>query len=86
MKPLASASEASQRFEPLAGIWLRLLGPVLRLFVGNVRGVPGGHDKASAAEHLHLHLSLLSDAELGDYGLRREEIAEFVKSGPIERP
>lgn len=84
MEPLADASLANVRSEPFAGRFCRLIGLALGLFIRNApneRSAPDG-----AAEQLQLHLALLSDAELADYGLRREQIAEFVRGGRIQRP
>jgi hypothetical protein len=86
MEPLANASLGNVRSEPYAGPFSRLIGLVLGLFVRNVPSEGSAPDSAGAAEQLQLHLALLSDAELADYGLRREQIAEFVQGGRIQRP
>jgi hypothetical protein len=85
MEPLANASLGNVRSEPLAGPLSRLIGLMLALFVRNAPRARNGSDDAREAQQLHLHLSLLSDAELADYGLRREQIAEFVEGGQIEQ-
>jgi hypothetical protein len=85
MEPLANASLGNARSEPLAGPFSRLIGLVLGLFVRSAPSEGSEPASAGAAEQLQLHLSLLSDAELADYGLRREQIAEFVRGGRIQR-
>ena len=75
MEPIVKDAEEFVRFQLVAEILLRLF----RVFA---RSRP----KADQRAQLHLHLSLLSDAELADYGLRRKAIADFVDSGVIERP
>jgi len=75
MVPVAKQAEEFVRFQLVADLLL----PLLRL---SVRHRP----KADRRAQLRVHLSLLSDAELADYGLRREQIADFVDSGLIEQP
>ncbi len=85
MKPQATLAAAIQRQEwnPSSSAG----GLLHALTRGLVRGMETAqvyidhHGNARAAEELYQHLSRLSDAELARRGLRRDQIADYVKQG-----
>jgi hypothetical protein len=85
VKPQAALAAPAQKRERNpslpAGELLQAIARGLARAMETARVYIDHHRSARTAEELYRHLSLMSDAELARRGLRRDQIAQYVKQG-----